>query len=376
MPDTDDGMTRLRRPRPFVLFIVGLVIGASLMVYFVGSLGGGNPVILMSFGDQYTPDPGLEELARQEFGDQVALVSYSGHDGKFFYLLARDPLLIHSDRFAVHLDFPGYRAQRIGFPLLASVGNLAGPIGVVYALLSLNVIAFAVGTWATAGLARSMGASAWWGLAFPLSVGFVFELLITGSQIWAAALAIAAIWALAEERLPWGVAAMAAAVLCRETALLWAGGAAAYMWVRQDRRREAAAVVGVPLGAAFLWNAYVLFRLGSPLWEGPANALALPLVGFFEAIGGWRSDGAEWLVAPAILLLTAVVFWQAWKRPSLLSWAAAAYAVVIPFMGEAVWRRFSDFTRVAALLMVSMPLVYAANRSATEPKVPVAVGAR
>jgi hypothetical protein len=239
---------------------------------------------------------------------------------------------------------------------MASPGNVFGPMGVVVALLTLNVVAYGFGTWASAGLAKAMGASPWWGMAFPLCVGFAFEMLITGSQIWASAFAIAGLWAILSKRLPLGVASLAAAALCRETALLWAFGAAAFLW-REGRRRDAAWVAVAPLAVVLAWAGYVYVRLQSPPWAGGDGGLALPLVGFIQAMRGWlaTSEPEIW-VGPAMLLLVGVIFWQAWKRPSLLSWSAAGWALLVLILGPAVWKRASDFTRIAAILMVAFPI--------------------
>ena len=80
-----------------------------------------------------------------------------GHDGKFFFAQANDPLSLQPERHAAFLDGPLYRAQRMLFPLIAGGFGLFPPGVVVWSMLVTNLLAMGVGALLAARLAIRWG---------------------------------------------------------------------------------------------------------------------------------------------------------------------------------------------------------------------------
>jgi hypothetical protein len=305
--------------------------------------------VFVSFG---STDPS-REFAEQRLGE-VVLRGELGHDGKFFFVQANDPWLLDPSNHAEILDFPVYRSQRMVYPLLAGGFGLFGPEAVVWGLLVVNVVAMAVGTLGAARLARSLGGSPWWGLAFPANLGFLYALTIDSGGVVAAAFAIWAVAFLYENRLRPGIALLAASALTREVMLISAAGIAVWLWSR-DQRRQALYVAGVPALALGIWEIYIRIRLG-PDPHG-VDALGLPLVGLLRAIPGWLDDPITLAAGACIVAFILIYVIRWWNTRSLLGWAFLGFVPLALMMTEKVWTLIFDFTRAVAPLMTATLLL-------------------
>ncbi|MGH8937662.1 MAG: hypothetical protein ACRDXD_15620, partial [Acidimicrobiia bacterium] len=219
-----------------------------------------DPSVFLHFGRD---DPVGLRYARQHLGT-VKETAALGHDGKYFFVQAHDPFLLEGKLVAKYLDPPAYRAQRMLYPLLAAPALLGGEWALAWALIVVNLAAIGLGTWATSRLALRMGASPWWGLAFALNPGVLFEVFIDGSGALAWALGLVGLASLQEGRPRSARLALAAAALARETMLIVAVGAALWEWHR--RRPGWWRLVTAPMASVAVWGLYVRWRLALPPW--------------------------------------------------------------------------------------------------------------
>ena len=156
-----------------------------------------DPTLYTAFGEEATA---TRQYAEERL-DQVYLRPEQGHDGKFFFVQANDPLVLNPEENASVLDRPLYRSQRMLYPLIAGGFGLLHPDGIVWALIAVNILAMGLGTLATGRLAESMGMSVWWGLTFTLNIGLISEMNIDGAGIVAAAAAFASVAFFLHDRL-------------------------------------------------------------------------------------------------------------------------------------------------------------------------------
>ena len=75
----------------------------------------------------------------------VQPTSWTGYDGQFFYYMALDP-----QGAAPYMDLPGYRYQRIAYPMLARLIVLGRSSLIPDALLAVNLFAVVAGSAALA----------------------------------------------------------------------------------------------------------------------------------------------------------------------------------------------------------------------------------
>jgi hypothetical protein len=292
--------------------------------------------------------------ARQHLGT-VKETTALGHDGKYFFIQAHDPLLLNGELHAQYLDLPAYRGQRMLYPLLAAPALLGGEWALAWALIVVNLAAIGLGTWATSRLAVLMGASPWWGLAFALNPGVIFEVFIDGSGALAWGLALVGLVALQKGRPRPASLALAVAALARETMLIVAVGAA--LWESYRRRPDWWLLVAVPGSAVGVWGLYVRWRLALPPWTYGGQGLGRPFGGLLQAAQRWPSEPSLHMVVGLVAtVLVIATLLQAVLRPSLISYAVVGFALLAPFMTWQVWLYYFDITRAIAPLMTSFVL--------------------
>ena len=209
----------------WLVALVALVFSSVLVVRSL-SEADWDATLFTAFGEEALP---TRPYAEERLGD-VFLRASQGHDGKFFFVQANDPLVLDPETNASVLDRPLYRSQRMLYPLLAGGGGFFSPETIVWALIVVNVLAMGAGTLATASVAKSMGMSPWWGLTFALNLGFISEMNISGAGIVAAAAAFGAVAMFLRDRRVWGVVLLALAALSREVMLIAAIGSAWWLW--------------------------------------------------------------------------------------------------------------------------------------------------
>jgi hypothetical protein len=198
-----------------------------------------------------SPEMPAGAVVQQDFpGEQLA--TGFGHDGQYFYVIAREPL--DPADAAEGLDRPRYRLQRILFPLLSWLLHPSPGRGLVLSMVAVGLAAVALGTFATGALLDTLGGR--WHLAglFAALPGTYWSLRLTTSDSLALALAIAAVTLSLRNRHGWATAVATAAVLTKEPIWLVLLGVA--IW-RRDR--AGVALVSVPAAVAAAW--FVLLHI-------------------------------------------------------------------------------------------------------------------
>jgi hypothetical protein len=304
---------------------------AAFCLLFLAGPGHGDPAWFIQLGSKRIPIV----LARQLLGQRVVVPHTDGHDGRFFWIQARDPLLLHPKLDAANLDRPGYRAQRIGYPLLAAPWRVFGEYGAVWALVLTNLAIVGLGTWWTTALALDVGALPRAGLAFALNPAVVVAVLFDTSDALAIAAVVGSLLFLRRGRFGLAVALAAVGALAKEPMLLAVGAVAVLApGLRLVRR---ALLVGVPAAVAGLWALYERWRLGWP--PSQIEEFTRPLSGYLDAYRrGWRPVGnwGDALVAVGVLALAVVLVAVWWRRRSTLMAAALPFALLVPFLSSQV----------------------------------------
>ena len=350
--------TRLETGKGLIVALAGLVCGVAAIVALLSSVDWDASALLRVGED----DPGIVSYVDERL-DHVRPVARQGHDGKFYFIQAHDPLLLAPDDHAVLIDRPVYRTQRMLYPLLASAGGLLSGWAVVWGLVAVNLFSIALGTWAASRLAVSLGASPWLGLAFALNPGVIFELIIDGAGALGWALAVLGIWLIVEGKYRGAVVAVAGAVLAREAMILVALGLAVRLW--RDDRVRAIAMAAWPAAGAALWAVWVRFQLGVPLLTSESEEFDLPFVGLAGAISHWIEEpGRNLLFGTVVIAMLLVAAMQAARRPSLVSYSTLGFVVLAPFLTRQVWLNYFDITRAIAPVFTTFVLVVFAKGSA------------
>jgi hypothetical protein len=274
-------------------------------------------------------DPPTLKQVKQILGNDVSVTTNYGHDGREFWVLARDPLLFSAGRDARLLDLPAYRAARIAYPAAAAPWRSFGESSLLLGLLVTNLIVVGVGSYFTALFALHIRAplmtTAFFGASPVVAVAVLLDL---GDAMSLAAL-IASVYLFTRGRFGWGTAMGVVAVLAKQPALLaMAAVAATAPSVSRNRRIM---YVMVPTLILIVWTAYVTVRLDAS--GAGLVGFGLPLLGYRDALPYWVRhhlwpDAALGL---ALLPAAAAVIVRWWKRRTTLLVAALPFALMVPF---------------------------------------------
>lgn len=334
---------------------VALAVAAIVVVRILG-LFGGDPTGFVRI------DQSTRAYAENLLGDVVVSIDL-GHDGKFFFALANDPLLLDpSTHAAVVLDDPVYRARRILYPALAGVGGLLPPTAVVWGLVVVNVVFLGIGSYATARVAQQLGSSPWLGLAFALNPGLWFELAIDGSSIVALALLMLGVAAAQDHQIGLAAAFSAGSVLAREVMLLGVFGVGIWLWTH-GRKKDGLGVVAASVAAIATWSAWVSVRLrGYGTGFSAGEAVLEPAVGLGRAVAAWFDAlDPDLGIGLLILVSSVIVLYRAVRTPSSFAWSMVGFALLPLALSGFVLVEIHDASRALAPL-ITAGLVLARDR--------------
>jgi len=342
------------------VFLASLLVGVGLSIRVLAAADFEISTFL-AFGEDSTA---ITEHAEDLLGRQIEVRKSQGHDGKFFFLQALDPLYLNPNEHSVLLDRPVYRGQRMLYPLIAGLGGLMPVQAVPWSMVLLNILALGWGGLGTARLAVRYGASPWWGLAFPLNLGMLGEFVISGGGVVAFAAAIWGVLALEEDRPGLAAAWLTASVLAREAMLLFVAGVAFEHW-RRTRRKPIRLVIA-PLGAALAWAAYLRLRLGGGSGVDEVQEIGVPFMGIVGAVPFWLDRRFDLLVGLLIIGLLLVFGLRVLRSDSYLGWGSAGFIVLAVVLTRQVWTASFDITRAVAPVLTAFIIVTFAG----EPAVP------
>lgn len=332
---------------------VGLVTMALGVIFAVGHMAGNdmNPTVFVAIGEESGE---IRDYAEELLGE-VALTSDLGHDGRFFFVQANDPWLLEPDDNASIMDRPVYRAQRMAYPVLASLGGILPPTGVVWGMMVANIIAMSAGALVCGLLAVRFGGSAWWGLAFPFNIGLISEFSIGGAGIIAAAAGFAAVLFLLEEKGLGSSLLFAISCLAREVMLIAVAGAVIWLLVAKQPRLAARIAVW-PVIVVVAWGVYIRLVLPSGGAVAEGN-IGLPFAGFVDNFSNWRADPFELLVGLIVVVVLVFYSYRALRMPSLTAWTFLPFAVLAFTLAEPVWDGYFNITRAVAPILTAYFLI-------------------
>jgi hypothetical protein len=341
----------------------GVVVGLFTWLVSFYYIPGKGFTYLIEFGALNT-DQLLPEIKAV---NHYEVPNSGGYDGQWYAQIAVHPNL--GDLAA--MNAPGYtlryRARRILFEWTAWLIGGGNPIRVMNVYALQNIVCW----YLLAALLLRWFPPVSWGnwfrwTAMLFSFGVIFSVrcaLLDGPAL----LLVAAAMALAEKNRPWmGALVMGIAGLGKDTSVI--GAAALEPPIGPGRQAWGRWICGAALviGPVALWA--VCLRL----WVGPGNTVGVrnfagPFAGLTRKILGVLSSAAteplaitsvSWLDLLALAGLLAQFFFFALRiRPRDPWWRLGiAYAVLLAFLGDAVWQGYPT-----AAARVLLPMTFAFN---------------
>jgi hypothetical protein len=299
---------------------------ASIGRHFVGA-GGTSPVI-----ERDAP------LATSEFG----------YDGQFFLYIARDP-----EGAVPYLDNASYRYGRIVYPLAARGLALGRQEAIPLALIALNLLAVAVGTWAIAALLRRERFPEWFALLYAAFPGLFFGVWRDLSEPLAYSLAAVALLAFDGDRprrIALSAALFAVAILTREGAAVFALVWAAELAFQGRRLRAALFAVGSLLPYLAYRFVFLELWLGNAGLPEKLRPTAVPFggIGHYFPWGGVELQRVYAVLLPGCFCVALAVLALVRGARAPAVWALLANALLfVVFLPAAAYEDYASAGRIS-----------------------------
>ncbi len=301
---------------------------------------------------------------------ELALESSLGHDGKYSYLLARQPAFWRADDLTLTgLQDPGYRYARPLYPLLGGLGGQLSPWGTLVGLLVVQLFAGGLYSVALARFARWHRLPSAFVLLNLANPGISSSACLLTSDLLAIALALTA-WQLVERgRLRYGIALFALALLAKEYYVLLPLALAA-AFAGQRRWRDALAIAGLPLVPILAWKLALTAAVG--LGQGQSN-FDRPFAGILQTYSEWPVENIPFGLFGLVIVLGTLDAVMLRRLPARLRWACLVWGLLGACTSRLVWADPHDLLRaIAPAWWLTSWAGFAASRSRWQPAEPVA----
>lgn len=285
------------------------------------------------------PCPARTRLER-ELGP-ITYAPHLGHDGKYFYLIARYPWFWQADAEVLEgLQDPGYRYARPLYPLLAGLGGTLSPLATLGGLIAVQVVTGGFFAVVLALLARRNDLpplAVLLGLATPCV--YSSSVLLT-SDLLALTLSFYGVLFWQRTRLGWSVAIFAAAVLAKEYYALTSLTLAASVVLRHPRAAFALSLG--PLVPLVVWKVALAAQLGV---GGGGENFTWPGAGILATASHWMNLRLGALGVVLVLVALAAIVRPAQPIPR---WQCVVWGTLGLCASERVWIDPADLLRVVS----------------------------
>jgi hypothetical protein len=284
-------------------------------------------------------------LVEAELG-QIQLAEGTGHDGYQFLVIALDPLARDAEHQTVYY---GYRHRRVLYPALAGLGGLLPGRAALAGMAVWNALGVALCAGAVAWLVPRLGAAGWGPAGAVANMGLLNSVQLLTADTLAIGFGLLAAALLVARRLGWAIVALTAAVLTKETSILFTVGAAGWLLTRRDWT-AAALTLTVPTGVALAWAGYIEGTIGNGF--ATQRNLGWPLAGVAEGIGQWNEPGMVVLGLTALAGLIVAGVGAVRSRSSLLLSLTIPWILVTLVSSAVVWGDGNNALRVFSVLWI------------------------
>ncbi len=325
----------------FLRWAVAALAFGAMLVWLGADQVGGLPGMLR-VGDE----SGLRPLIESQLGD-IPLARGTGHDGQFYYAIGLD---LFGSEVPDLFDSPGFRYRRILLPALGSVFGLLDGWALLYGLIVVTVLGFAVATGLVAVLARRLGITELAALAVFMNPGMLLSIRLLTPDTLAMAFMAAGLLLLVSGsgRIRSGIS-FALSTLSKDAFLLTPLG----LGISRDRNRWW--VAAIPVASLAVWVGWIMLRMGGGV-SGEDN-FGMPFRGIVDTFRTWTDLGGEgqFYVVLALLTVAAALF-VGITRSSWLRWPLLLWSLVGIFSSTVVWAHGNNAARVFAPLAVLVVL--------------------
>ena len=290
-------------------------------------------------------------------GDAPHATNRLGYDGQFFLYIARDP-----SGAVPYLDNASYRYGRIVYPLAARGLALGRQTAIPLALLVVNLLAVAIGTWAVAAWLRRARFPEWFALLYAAFPGVFLGVWRDLSEPLAYALTAVALLAFDAERprrIALSAALFAVAILTREGAAVFMLVWAAALAVQGRRLRSALFAMGSLVPYLMYRFAFLDLWLGSAGVPSQVRPTPVPFggIGHYFPWGGVELQRVYAVLLPGIFCVTlaSIALVRGARAPAV--WALLANALIfVVFLSAKAYEDYISAGRISTGVVLAFLL--------------------
>jgi hypothetical protein len=267
-----------KSPARFAFFVLAVHV---LMVLPILAHHGFDPSAFIVAGDRFVD-------AAKTPAPLIVRPHSDGYDGQFYYRLALAPFTAEPAAFGITLDHPAWRMQRILLPLLVNAATFGRPAAMAWAFPAINLAGVLAIAAFAASLARRLNLPASVPIAIAFWPAWLIALTHDTTEILAASLLMAALWAFSMRRMAAYAVLVALATLARETAILVAIGIAlAQAWhtlrAPTPRGWKQVLLAAAAIAPFLIWReAVAALWHSAPQDHGLAHNAGWPFLGWAE----------------------------------------------------------------------------------------------
>lgn len=319
-------------------FFLGILVAAFALWSQLRTVDG-NLTAVLRVGTESEARPFIDEEL------DTLMARGLGHDGQFYYLIARDPFGLNG--LPELADDGAYRYRRALYGWLAGGFGLLPPQATLIGLVIWTMVGFGVATAATADVATLLGARSWAVVGVLGNLGLWLSVQLATADALAMALATVAVGLALRRRTGWVMVALAAAALTKDVYLLFSFGLAGWMFF-DGRRRLAVTTALASIAPLALWIGWLSWQVGNGL--SAKDNFSWPLEGLIESLSEWDTtvDLVQAVVALAALIGAITVVYVTHHR--LISWLTIPWILVAFISSSVVWRDGNNAVRAFAPL--------------------------
>lgn len=329
----------MNRSPSIAAFLAGCGLVVATQAAYL-SVRNGDPTALLQVG----PGSPAKGVIERDLGP-VYLAPTLGHDGKYFYLMARHPWFPSADPDTLDgLQDPRYRYGRPLYPLVAGLGGTLSPRATLAGLIVVQIVAGGVALAALVCLTRAHHLAAGAVPVGAMNPAVYSSAVLLTSDLPALALVLTGLSAWQRGRRSAAVVLFSAAVLAKEYYALAPFAVAGSLAVRRQWR-IAGAVAVLPVLPLLAWKVGVLGGIGAG--QGGEN-FTWPGRGIYETAGSWNDSWP--LGALAVGLVAMALAGVRWSRAPMLRWQCSLWGLLALTGSRLVWTDPADLLRVVAPL--------------------------
>lgn len=250
------------------VFILVIITGRVIV-------SGGDLSVFISAGSDFTD--------KDFVAHNINVNEGQGYDGQFFYRLSLNPFNLSKTAEGITLDYPGYRGQRLIYPLLVWLISFGGqPSAVPFVMILVNVIAFSLTFFFFEKIISKINAND----TFRILPLFLFGIYLAVSKDLAEAVELCfftlTVWTVINKKWMAAIIFSSLTLLTRETSIILLIPFLLTTVFRQKKSGKRLIQFAIPFLLFAVWKVYISSAAGNESTTDGSGNISYPFLGIIS----------------------------------------------------------------------------------------------